>query len=88
VSTLEDDLLAVYIRVDEQLNAGRFADVERDLAAVDVATLPVVLLLAWLSITHAAKEHLPGRDAFADAVKTRLEREDPERAEDLLRGLL
>lgn len=84
----EDALLTVYTRVDAQLSAGLFADVGRDLATVNVPATPIVMLLAWLAITFAAKERLPGRAAFVSAVKTRVEREEPERAQELLRGLL
>lgn len=84
---IETEILIVYLRVDCQLRSGEFEAVDRDLAAIHVDTTPLVLLLAWLSITHPAKDHLPARAAFASAVKARCEREEPERIEELLRGL-
>lgn len=84
----EDAIMTIFNLVDAQLSAGLFVEVEFGLAAVDIEATSTVVLLAWLSITHAAKEHLPGRAAFAQAVKAKLERDEPERAEELLRGLV
>ena len=48
----------------------------------------VTLLLAWLTITHAAREQLPSRPALLADVQERLVRERGEDdARDLLRGL-
>lgn len=83
----EDVLDAIYESTDDALCEGRFADVDAALAALDVEAMPIVLLLGWLSITLAAAELLPSRAAFAAKVRARVERDDPEHASELLRGL-
>lgn len=80
---------SLYDDVDEALLAGRFAEVDEKIRALDVAALPVEMLLGWLTITHAAAERLPARGGFAVAVARRLEAEDGiDGARDLLRGLI
>jgi GNAT superfamily N-acetyltransferase len=88
-AALDEDaaLDAIYESTDDALCEGRFADVDAALAALDVETVPILFLLGWLSITLAAAELLPSREAFAAKVRARVERDDPEHAEGLLRGL-
>jgi hypothetical protein len=87
--SIEDALDALYDRVDGALLAGNFAAVDRELAAVDVGTTELTLLLGWLTITYAARERLPLRARFAVRVFLRAEREQgTDAAVELLRGLV
>lgn len=54
----------IYNHVDEMLLAGRFAEIDGRLASVDCDRYSVDLLLALLTISHAAKRHLPQRPNF------------------------
>jgi hypothetical protein len=80
---------SLYDDVDDAFRAGRFAEVDVKIAALDVEALPIVLLLGWLTITHAAAEKLPARAGFTIAVVRRLTRESGiDDARDLLQGLV
>lgn len=80
-----DDL---YDHIDEALTQGRFTDVDQELGAVDVAALAPAILIGWLSITGPARDHLPGRATFAQAVRVRLASTmPPDELEGCLRGL-
>ena len=86
---MEDAILDLYVRIDDLSLAGDLAAVDHDVASVDVEAAPLVLLLAWLSITAAAADRLAERASFARKVATRVNRDEPaERAADLLRGLV
>ena len=82
----DDSVLRIYLAADSALTAGRFGEVDAMLAAVDVPATSIVDLLAWVSITQAASEHLPGRAAFVANVRRHLTATDPERVEALMRG--
>lgn len=83
----QEAALGIYLRVDAMLRGGQFAAVDRLLRGLDCAALSVLRLLAYLSITSAARPHLLSRDDFAARVRERIERDDPKRAATLLRGL-
>jgi hypothetical protein len=88
-SSEESHLDSLYDRIDDALNAGEFAAVDREMAAVDVETTDLTTLLGWLTITYSAKEYLPSRAPFAVRVFTRAEREQGAAAAvELLRGLM
>lgn len=82
----EDGGLAIYEVVDGLLCRGAFDVVDR-LLDEKWDSLRTVHLLAMLSITKAAEEKLSRRGAFRWRVARQIRERDPERAEDLLRGL-
>jgi hypothetical protein len=83
-----DDLVdAIYSHIDMQLRKGRFEAVDHELERVTPLTCEVIEMLAYLSITSAAKEHLPGRDRLVTRVRDHLTKTDPARVEELLMGL-
>ena len=86
---LQELVFSLYVDIDAAFTDGRFAEVDAKMRMLDVDALPVVLLLAWLSITHVASEKLPSRAALGAAAQQRLSRERGEdEARELLRGLL
>ena len=86
---LQELVFSLYVDIDAACTDGRFAEVDAKMRMLDVDALPVVLLLAWLSITHVASEKLPSRAALGAAAQQRLSRERGEdEARELLRGLL
>lgn len=76
----------IYGTLDALLRAGDFATVDAVLAAV-VADLSTVALLGLLSITSPAAPSLAQRAPFARDVRAILTDHDPERVDDLMRGL-
>lgn len=85
-----DALDAIYDTIDEALLAGRFSDVDSQLAALDVDALSIDVLLGWLTISYAAMTdgRLPAYAILFDATYKRLVREDGEQhALTLLTGL-
>lgn len=80
----DDGLDMIYREIDALLRRGAFPQVDALLAAVDM-TLPTVYLLAFVSITSAAREHLAWDD-FLRRVRERLSIVEPDRVEELLRG--
>lgn len=79
------DLL--YGEIDQLLRDGDFHVVDRILRAILVERFSVLLLLAFASITSAAREHLASRGDFITRLRRRLEATDPSRVEELLAGL-
>ncbi len=82
------ELLLIYSTVDELLRAGEFEQVDNLLLAQDWRKLPLVQLLAYVSITDAAKHRLKRRHHFMERVKVRLRRETPDRIDELLKGFV
>lgn len=83
----DDEVFAIYDRVDQLHREGRFADVDAILEALDVGGSETIVLLAYVSITRPARTELRAREAFVARVRERLTRVDPERVDDLLAGL-
>lgn len=78
----------LYALVDDKLLEKRFVDVVELFDAAPVADLPIALLLGLLTISKPWHGQLDGaRDRLAIRVRDRLQQEDPERCDDLLRGL-
>ena len=67
----------LYLWIDTLLLAGRFEEVDRILAAVDVERLRTAVLLGYLTITFAAKHMLDNRDAFYERVRKRVVETEP-----------
>jgi len=80
----DDGLDLIYHEIDALLREGAFPQVDAILSAVDM-TLPVVYLLAFVSITSAARVYVAWKP-FLDRVRQHLSRVEPERVEELLRG--
>lgn len=86
---MDQKLDELYDRIDDALLAGDFDSVDREIAAADVARTDLTMLLGLLTISHAAREHLPSRERFAVKVFLRAEREQGTNAAvELLRGLV
>jgi hypothetical protein len=81
-----DEVERIYSYVDELLRSGEFKVVDIMLDGIDVDRGGVTSLLAWASITTAAKHELKKRDAYMKRLRARLERDDPARVEALLDG--
>lgn len=85
----DDGIEMIYREVDARLRQGRFTDVDTLLAGIDGAaltTLPVVYLLAFVSITHAAAEHLHARPTFLARVRAQIAAAEPLAVDELLAG--
>ncbi len=79
------DLL--FEKIDDLLVDGHFTACDDILRAIDVSRLDTNLLVAVLSITVAAREHLPYRVRWLERATQRLMELSPDRIEGLLAGL-
>jgi len=87
--TIDAVLDSLYDDIDDALLAGRFDEVDEKIRGLDVAALPVEVLLGWLTITHPAAEKLPALAGFTIAVVRRLTKESGiDGARELLQGLV
>jgi hypothetical protein len=79
----------IYREVDNLLRAGSFSQVDDLIRNVDPESndWSLVELLAFVSITHAAKQHLQERRGLFERVRRYLESVDPSRVVELLDGL-
>lgn len=59
----------VFECIDDMLLAGDFEGVDAVLAEAPLDGLTPAVALGYLTITHAAAQHLPGRPAFVDRVR-------------------
>ena len=85
----DDGIEMIYTEVDALLRKSLFGDVDTLLAALDATTmssLSLIHVLAFVSITHAAREHLIARPAFMGRVRQHFTAIEPERTEGLLAG--
>jgi hypothetical protein len=64
----------VFDHIDRLLCDGDFAAVDAIVARVDVARLPTSLMRSFLTITAAAKTHLPSRPGLYDTIKDEMTR--------------
>ena len=83
----DDAIDVLFEQVDLLLEQERFATCNALLLAIDPKRLDTSLLIAALSITLPAAEHLPNRKQFSASVEERIRELAPERAERLLSGL-
>lgn len=83
----DDAVDILFDHIDDLLLAGRFAHCDELLRAVDLARLDTNLIVAVLSITLMAAEHLPYRARFFERARRRLAILAPDRVERLLSGL-
>ncbi len=82
----EDTGFLIYEAIDALMSAGDFAAVDAFLWE-DWSRLSTLNLLAILSISEAARELLAERSGFAAKVREWLTTREPERVDELLRGL-
>jgi hypothetical protein len=77
----------IYREVDALLRAGSFSQVDDLIQGVDPRAWSVVSLLAFVSITRDARDHLRERGDLVERVRSHLEGIEGARAEELLAGL-
>jgi len=83
---IDSALDVVYNYIDEMLLAGKFSELDDRLSSTECDEYSVDLLLALLTITYAAKRHLPHRQRFYAQVEQSI-RAKGEWEEGLLYGL-
>jgi hypothetical protein len=76
----------IYTTIDAHLRAGQFATVDGVLSAVPL-DLPIVHLLAFVSISRAARDELSSWRPFVRRVRDHLTEVAPERVDRLLAHL-
>jgi len=83
----DERMHAFYRRIAAKLSAGDFVAVDDEIALIDVEKMGTAPLLAWLTVTLAARDSLTMRKRLALAVRVKLQRDDPDRVNALLAGL-
>jgi hypothetical protein len=83
---VDDGLERIYSDVDALLQGGRFDVVDELLKIVDIRRFFVVQMLAFVSITFAARDELKAHRLFVTRVREHLQRVEPTRVEELLAG--
>jgi tetratricopeptide (TPR) repeat protein len=83
----EDATDLVFEKIDELLQGAEFDRCDEILRRLDVHRLSTSLMVAFLSITLAAKSELGARAALVDRIEARLREIEPSRLEGLLTGL-
>lgn len=77
----------IYDLFDDALGDGRIEDVDQLLGHIDIERLSVFPLVGLLTITSAAREHLPARAALYEKIAARIRLELPDRVDRILVGL-
>lgn len=77
----------LFNHIDDAFLAGEFEYVNNILEQLDLERLCISLVLAVLTITKAARPHLPYQVEFTRRARARLEVLAPDRIEGLMRGL-
>jgi hypothetical protein len=85
---VDDATNILFERMDELLSAGKFQLCDDLLRSIDLQRLDTNLVVAVLSITLVAADHLPYRQRFVERAVQRLEHLAPERVDRLLDGLV
>lgn len=83
---IDEGLERIYEDVDGLLQEGRFDVVDELLRIVDIYRFFVVQMLAFISITFAARDELKAHAGFVARVREHLKRVEPARVEELLAG--
>lgn len=82
----DDAIDAIYSNVDGLLRAAQFDEVDGLLRAIDADSVPIVRLLAFMSISHVARDRVTAWESFYARVRERIQREHPDRVDELLVG--
>lgn len=82
----ESGIELIYTEVDQLLRGEAFSAVDELLNGVEVASYSVVVLLAFISITYAARDRLNEWAGFFTRARARIAELEPERVEELLSG--
>ena len=82
-----DALDILFDKMDSLMCAGEFALCDEILTEIDVKRLNITVTLGVLAITWAGKSHLKQRDQYFQRAKDHIIELDPDRAEELLKGL-
>ena len=77
----------IYDSVYEMCRVGEFMKLNEFLRCIRLEDCSINIWLGILTSTHPAKNKLPYRSEFFTKVKDHLKETDPNRVEDLLRGL-
>ena len=67
--TIDDDLDAMFDKVDRLLCSGSFSDVDRILKCVDFDRLSLDMFVGYLGITFCVKDKLSERAGFIERAK-------------------
>jgi hypothetical protein len=86
MNNIDSMLDAIYNNIDDMLLAGKFSTVDNLLISTDCDKHSVDMLLALLTITYAARQHLPHRQEFYTMVEKSI-RDRGEWEDGLLYGL-
>lgn len=84
---LEDAIDLLYDNVDEMLLADKMSECDAILRTIDISRLEGKLMVGVLSITLAAREHLPYRAVLVAEIEEHFRLTDPENVEALVSGL-
>jgi hypothetical protein len=83
----DDEVDGIYDTIDQLLTIGRFDDVDKMLDLVPIPGCSITQLLAYTSITRAARDKLSRRAVFVARVRAELQRLEPARVDALLAGI-
>lgn len=84
---LEDGIDRIFDTIDDLFHEGAFHQVDSILENLVVEKIHTTLLVCYLAITLAAKEHLPWREIFFARVKEEMFRREGGRRPNLLKNL-
>ena len=78
----------LFRKIDDWLSADQFSSVDSLLRALDLKRLDVSMMVAILALTQPASIQLRRREAFVTAVRVRLGKIEPVRADRLLKRVV
>ena len=79
-------MMVMFRKIDRMFCDGEFEQANQDIQDIDLDRLSPTLLVGLLSITYAAKEHLPYRKQMALNIADRLKELVPDRWENLMKN--
>jgi len=86
--SIDDQIDEIFDKVDDLFLAGKFAEADALLPGVDPAALDASLIVAWLTITMAARDKLKNRGDLVKRARAHFEKIEPaDRVDNLFRGL-